>query len=282
MRAAHSIAAGLLAVALTHASGCAESHVTEDGGFVLVDGALVACSVDGLARCDAVCGGSDVCLESAEPHDFCIAGLCVTREFLPDNRRNSCGGDTYCFDGRVCLLPPERTGSLCIEEAVCDDARAAGLNLPCVWSDGSRRVSGAPDDVDECPPSPHRSTPFCGAPCADCPPFAPNLRPVDSNELQPVCVGRSDTREVGICGLRFVGNCQRGVQAGADICMYGGISVFDLMDTACTCVVFRGADTADGLSDFGWPSSEEGCRAYRSMYPEEIECVVDRDWHTLP
>ncbi len=42
------------------------------------------------------------------------------------------------------------------------------------------------------------------------------------------------------------------------------------------CVVFRGADTPDELADIGYPTSTEGCRAYRDRYPGQVDCVVDR------
>ena len=50
----------------------------------------------------------------------------------------------------------------------------------------------------------------------------------------------------------------------------------------CVCIVFRGQDTVDGLSDQGFVGTTDGCRAYRALYPADIECVGDRAWSTLP
>ncbi len=287
MRAAYPIArwaAFVLAFSSWLAvTGCPDSHVVVDGGFALVDGALVPCTIRGLPRCDEICGGETVCRASAQPNDGCVGGLCLPREPHTDGRNNVCGGFQYCFDGRVCDLGLfDGIAGACVDESLCDAAEAAGLRLPCVWSDGTPRVRGAPAEPATCPAAPHPETPFCGGPCGDCGPYSPNFRPVDSNLLHPACVGRSDTRGVGICGLNYVGNCLRGVNDGTDICVYGGISVPELRDTTCICVVFRGADTVDGLSDFGWATSTEGCRAYRDRYPDDVECVVDRAWNPLP
>ena len=74
--------------------------------------------------------------------------------------------------------------------------------------------------------------------------------------------------------------------AGEDVCgdaVRGLIQAYPEMgDMPCVCLVFRHAATADGLSDYGFPATERSCIAYRALYPEDFDCVVDRDWHTLP
>jgi hypothetical protein len=134
----------------------------------------------------------------------------------------------------------------------------------------------------------------------------------------PACVGRSDGRQFGICGPTDI--CGRGVRAGSDFCddvvetpecdahtleadceadtvnrcrwsapgaagvCLGAAQLYPEFGTmACVCVVFRNnAMATDGLSDYGFVSTTEGCRGYRALYPADIECVTDVAWHTLP
>lgn len=207
-------------------------------------------------------------------------------------------------------------------EAFCDEAAAEGYPIPCTWSDGTTRRTGAPTDATTCPPSAPAGTPFCGSPCAaGCQPYTapnPGMWPHEHTINSPVCVGRSDRRQFGICGPADI--CRRGVRAGSDFCdgvldtpeceahtvesdcdadmvnrchwsAPGGaglcISTMQLYPEfgtmACVCVVFRNnAMATDGLSDYGFVSTTGGCRAYRALYPDDIQCVTDAAWHTLP
>src|SRR6185369_17825105 len=130
--------------------------------------------------------------------------------------------DPVCPDSRVCIFDPapgpfSGAGS-CMPEAFCDEAAAEGYAVPCTWSDGTTRQTGAPSDATECPPSPPAGTPFCGSPClAGCQAYnAPNplMPPHQYTANAPVCLGRSDRRQFGICGP--ADRCRRGVRAGSD------------------------------------------------------------------
>lgn len=174
-------------------------------------------------------------------------------------------------------------------ESFCDRAAAEHYSVPCTWTDGTRRVVGAPTPVSECPAGMFAGTPLCGPPCIDrCPLYNAMFAVPDRHAQANVgaCIGRSDTRQFGICAPDQ--ECLRGRRDGVDACAdpespIGITQVYpEFAGTTCVCIVFRGAATADGLSDYGFVSTPEGCRGYRALYPDDVECVIDRDWHTLP
>ena len=48
-------------------------------------------------------------------------------------------------------------------------------------------------------------------------------------------------------------------------------------DQECLCIVQR---DAEGLRDWGWVTMADSCRAYRDMYPGDVECV-DADFRRV-
>lgn len=270
--------------------GCADSHLgAEDGAVDGVDTSVLdgdradaydRCTVAGRARCDLACGRDRFYCQRpiAEDDGYCISGVCLSYGEL-DSWSGCVDDELTCPDSRVCVSDPEWGGGICMPEGFCDQAAAEGYPLPCMWTDRTPRVTGAPRDVGACPAPVHPGTPFCGEPCGGCAPYPNTNRGRFSP--QPACIGRSDARQFGICGPAT--SCRRGMWAGDDVCgPPGDIGFPRIEETSCVCVVFASPDTTDGLSDFGFATSIEGCRAYRDMYPGAIQCVIDRDWHTLP
>jgi hypothetical protein len=100
------------------------------------------------------------------------------------------------------------------------------------------------------------------------------------------CLGRSDTRQFGVC-VPFTG-CTRGLHGPAEACTDpedpSNTHLYPEFGTSpCVCVVFHNNPAApDGLADHGAAMTDDACRAYRSMYPGAVDCVVDAAWHTLP
>lgn len=280
------------AVATAAMLGCSAAHEVNPQSDASTDAggdARDVCTFAGVPRCN-VCGHGNTC---PPVHNYCTYGLC-----LPDvsAEPNGCSvADPVCADSRVCIFDPAPgVGAglgACMPEAFCDEAAAEAYPLLCTWSDLTLRVAGAPHDTVVCPPPSFAGTPFCGSPCEPACAVFHDMAGV----VRPICIGRSDRRQLGICGPAPSGPspvgptpfCHRGRAAGDDVCgnsVPGGQTIVELEGTTCVCVVFQHAHTAaaDGLSDYGFATSIEGCRAYRALYPADIQCVIDRDWHTLP
>ncbi len=270
------------ALAAAAVSGCAAYHTPGDAGPDARDEAGLSCTIAGLRRCDLACGGDaghgSACLEAPRVLSRCLQGLCIptgaaTNEIYPCVPSLASIG--YCDDDEVCIADAEFGGGFCVEESVCDEATRVGFPLTCTWSDGTSRLH--PLTTSGCPAPARPSTPFCGTDCESCPTY--NAQPV----LRGVCVGRNDARPFGLCIPPDV--CARGTRGPEDVC-FGVNDVCQFRelraDTTCGCVVIRGGSAPDGLPDHGWPTSIEACRAYRDMYLDQVECIVDRDWHPAP
>ncbi len=270
------------ALAAAAVSGCAAYHTPVDAGPDARDEAGLSCVIAGMSRCDLACGGDaghgSACLEDPFVVSRCMQGLCIDtgrRDHVDNDCYAHVDGAGYCADDRVCVQDDVFGAGFCVAESVCDEAARVGFPLTCSWSDGTPRVH--PATSAECPRARHPGSPFCGPGCDRCPGYATRDPP-----LRGSCVGRSDTRPIGICIPPA--NCRRGEWGPDDVCFVAGsICLYpELCDAPCGCVVVRSSDGIDGLADYGWPASIEACRAYRDMYPDQVECVVDRDWHPAP
>lgn len=282
------VIAGILLLA-----ACAVQHTLPADAEPRRDSGLGdACTVAGFARCDGECGqDQDYCRRNVL-HHYCIGGLCLPLDAGECGYLGSTSYPFFCANDSTCVPDATWGAGACVPEGLCDAARAEGYELPCIWSDGTPRVTGAPVDVSTCPSAPYAGTPFCGSPCGDCPPFTETAR---GGRAFSVCVGRSDLRGLGICAVSYAGGspepasqCVRGVWGPSDVCTdppdspFGPQTVPELEDTTCVCVVFRSPDHPDGLGDDGFVTSIEGCRGYRERYPGVVECVSDREWNVIP
>ena len=241
------------------------------------------CAVAGIRRCDPAC--PYVCGSDPSRVERCISGFCMGDDASHADE-TVCGSQGECEDARsVCVYDPS-WGGYCQPTAFCDSAVREGYPLECIWSGGSPDqrtpyVTGAPTDQTDCPAGAGTSQPFCGEPCVDlCPRYASeNSVALDRG----VCVGRSDGRQFGLCVP--AAECARWLAAGPEICspnLATGQRMYPELGADCVCLVWRHAATADGLTDVGLISGRAACAAYRTLYPDDIECVVDKAWNTLP
>lgn len=279
-RSAHALTA-VAALTGIGVAGCAADHSPGDAGPDARDEAGLSCVIAGMSRCDLACGGDaghgSACREDPSVSSRCLQGLCLPTGEHGLDIGCAVGPTTpvYCDDDGVCVNDAEFGGGFCVDESVCDEAARVGFPLTCTWSDGTSRLH--PTTTSGCPAPAHPSTPFCGTDCDACPTY--NAQPV----LRGVCVGRNDARPLGVCIPPD--GCDRGTRGPEDVC-FGVNDVCQFRelraDTTCGCVVIRGGSAPDGLPDHGWPTSIEACRAYRDMYLDQVECIVDRDWHPAP
>lgn len=280
----------LIAIAALAVAGCAAAHQTDPDAATQGDGARDdardPCTVAGLPRCDSACGRDQMYCADLRTPSYCVGGVCLPRRVIvPDVEEDGCGSDAVCPGSNICVLD---SLGLCMPESFCDEAAAEGYPVPCTWSDGTRRVSGSPRDATSCPLGGPLGPQLCGPPCADlCPLFAPHYMFPELHVYAQVglCWGRSDSRQFGIC-VPLAG-CVRGmrdaVDATDDPMIEGTQQVYPELGTGTpVCIVFRNGTASDGLNDDGYATSEEACRSYRALYPDDVECVIDRDWHTLP
>lgn len=165
-----------------------------------------------------------------------------------------------------------------MREEYCDEVADHLDGVTCVWSDRSVRMTGAPP-VEECPPTDPRAR-FCGGPCGDCPWPDPFPQPFYPPDYAVACIGRSDTRGLGVCAANsnricapdwppnFV--CQNGVFGDPSLGAYGG--------EPCACVVT--ADPSGTFPAWGWATLAESCLQYQALYPDQVRCYGD-DWEPL-
>jgi hypothetical protein len=294
MRVRHlHVALGLLA------SGCYLFHGTpeEDGGRV------DAGRVDAGSRADAgscpTLGGYRRCGEACPvecPRDegqFCHEWTGVCREFPPNAIEEPRGHDgcslgmdgdvvgdvphaRYCWSGGICAIravtldDPSYLNGLCLGEAYCREVPFTELGNRCVYSDGTPYVDGPPE-VESCPPATDERTPFCGGPCGACPYWDPG--PFYNAEWKVSCVGISEARGLGVCTMSPYA-CRPG----------GGLAVACENPTLhwsapCACLLLRQPDGS--FNDWGFTTFESSCRAYRDLYPGEVECMEPAEWAPL-
>ncbi len=256
-----------------------------------VDAAIDAydpCSVAGYQVCNA-CGRDSQWCQTATPRGHCIDGLCLP---VGLDGSTTCGPPDYsCPDERLCMygvwIPPLQHAGLCEPQSLCDELAAAAHPMHCIWDDGTERTTGAPTTGASCPSPVAPGTPFCGSPCGGCAELTSTQvhNPmIHGDENFPVCIGRSDARQFGICGVDLP--CQRGTYGPDDVCVQHVFTeqfpYYPELGLDCSCVVFTDPSTADGLSDYGFPTRADACLAYRAMYPGQVECIADRAWSRVP
>lgn len=268
----HSIALMIVGASLA-LPGCYETQeLHHDGGLRFPDGALIGsdCLVGGHPRCD--------CVSRCPDGTLCRFGVCLSEVDITeagDYRQLDCatrvigtelplrGPAGYgCYNGEACFTDGRGTEyeGVCVEGAVCDDARAAGLDAVCRWTDGTDREVGPPAS-DTCPLSPRGDLPFCGGACGACPIYPASSHP----SRGPACIGVSDARAHGLCAVYQL-LCDQ-THPVSDLCT--PLGMFDEPQT-CACLMFRSADGE--LSPLGWAVPEASCRAYRGLYSGEVEC----------
>ena len=253
-----------------------------------VDAAMDAndpCSVAGYQMCNA-CGRDHAYCQEITPRAYCVDEVCIPRTDGCSDSDYSCPDDRVCVHGIWIPRSPPIYGGQCVSESFCDQLEAAGHPMHCIWGDGTDRVTGAPADISSCPAPVASTTPFCGLPCGACASFTNTRTHEGAVDLwnDPACVGRSDTRQFGVCAVDAP--CRRGELGADDICVWtfggGRFPYYPELGLDCACVVFHDETTPDSLSDYGYATRADACDAYRDMYPGEVDCVTDRAWDRLP
>lgn len=248
------------------AAGCYDSSML--GRDVGTPDAGPCAPVAGYTLCTPECGGLAAC---PRPGHDCTGVICVPYftecEAWSAPARHESGG--FCTTGDTACVQDPRFGrgvGNCVPEAACD--RLSSIGLSCYWSDLSE-WDGSPPPVSTCP-TPDGSSPLCGGACGDC--------PVGDAPIGLVhCMARNGERDVGICtGLG--GTCSAtepgALRSPPDVYVDAG---WGLQDTVC--LVYREPDGS--LEETGYPAPDSGCRAYRALFPEEVECL-DETWTSIP
>ncbi|UJR83714.1 hypothetical protein [Sandaracinus amylolyticus] len=281
----------LTLVSLAVLVGCAISH----RGGELDDGGGSASSCDRIAGY-RVCP-YDVCPDPCLDEGQCILslGVCVPPSVPPGDPRigSSCHlnsredpRDTemnwFCLSGDYCAVDreggdPRSLSGPCVSAEMCDVADEDGLDARCMYSDRTPFVNGPPS-VDECPPPPDPEGTFCGGPCEPCPwvsgiPFLPG-NPTSYGAPRVSCVGVSETRGLGICAFDRFGECTEGDTLTARLCL-------EQLGRPCACMRLL-TDVTPDVPIVRFVTFADSCRAYRAMFPEDVECMDPMTWEPLP
>lgn len=245
------------------------------------DGPADCSEVGGFRRCDEACPGLcpdrircpeilPICMAQTvsapdEGCDYVVAdpatGFPVGDAYLP-----AVDCDTHAFPcAQMGSYPaPSSTHGMCVPLAVCLDERPVGFpEFHCTWSDKTL-VTGPPPPA-ACPPDAHPMAPFCGGACerTDC-------------SYNHACTGISNTRGFGVCvetallitGFESFRSLRR---ENLDSCR---------SQNGAPCAYFVPVPQPSELP-FGWLVVADACRAYRAIYPANVECR-DVDWNLLP
>lgn len=284
--------AGVLAALL--ASSCYSSHHLErdaaaprgDGPAAPPYDAAACPPIGGYQRCGEGCGDAwcnrgvlycdrDLTICGPGGGDVRTFDECVMSPLIP----SSFSAARYCWSGLVCagLRSDLEDGDLrwegtCVEPSFCDEVDAHLDGIVCLWSDLSERRVGAPEER-VCPPADPRD-PFCGGPCADCPWPERGLPPVFRDDYRVSCVGLSDRRGVGICGVNTAAPCMDGRSANAACANEyadGAASLFDR--EPCACLVLEDPNAPGTFHPWGWATLADSCRRYRERYPAQVRCL---------
>jgi hypothetical protein len=236
--------------------------------------AIAECgTIDGFVRCDEC--GQEACPQWTLCRDH--LGVCVGRRGRE--------GDSCSFtllpglEGRIgyparpepCAVRASRDGSpeepfsgIAMPTSYCIEARDVP-DLPpqkCVYPDGTEVVTGPPDEP--CP-GPEGSMLVCGGSCGEI------LCPLNNR-----CVGFSDTRAFGLCGLPV--RCSESTaQELIAFCESFQVSWYP---GDCACMLAEPQPVLPGEERTGFVVPADACQRYRSFYPEQVECR-DEAWNYL-
>lgn len=227
-------------------------------------------------RCDAVC---PVPCTAVDGPCYDHIGVCRLRESVGRADRCVFGPSVgaFTFSGNPCAAW-EGDGSeddafegVGMPVEFCLEARDAGLPpFECVYSDGTRVVSGPPSGA--CPSSSDPRSPFCGGPCGS----GEVLCPDDRSGGPGACVGVSDIRGHGVCAGDIVVASPR-VDASSrstflEWCAgrVGGECVYLILRPQAFPVDY----------EIGYPVLRDACTRYHALFPDSTACV-DADWNEV-
>ena len=94
---------------------------------------------------------------------------------------------------------------------------------------------------------------------------------IPSVYFEVACVGRSETRGLGICALDTNGSCGPGRPALMDECELR-------YDAPCLCLVHF--DEKGEPYPNGFVTIASSCLAYKTMYPGSVACM-DGEWNDV-
>ena len=220
-------------------------------------------TVDRPATCNDRCGPGLTCLEPF--------GMCVDPDRRTELVQLGCRGVAtaryFCTDPRLVCVAIEDGwghGGGCFDPSYCEPmrTRAEIVGIECYYSDGTVVHDPPPDE--ECPPGPDPHFPFCGASCAGC--------DVSTDQVvsQPSCMGINAVRGIGLCTLNQ--ECQASP-------FYFDPELIGYGEQPVTCLVFRHPQTGF-FDDTGSLTGESACRAYRDLYPDDVDCR-NSDWESI-
>ncbi|MEQ9073687.1 MAG: hypothetical protein RLP09_07490 [Sandaracinaceae bacterium] len=272
---------GLAALAIVLIGGCAAAHDRDEAGAGAPDASAVEPDADaagacpglaGYETCRELCGGRRRCPGERGlcSHDLlvCLPADLPACTFLGEER-----ADEYCANGEMCVVERWLVGrergwfGRCAGERYCRESGAFGIDVACVYSDGSEMAEGPPDE-GACPSA--GGAELCGGSCGGCPMRA---RPETwLSDWRLSCLGVSEERGFGVCTFGGSSPCSRDGTSYATWC--------DRMEgQPCACVV--------PLDDEGVPEAEgrvglaESCLTYRARYPDAVECFHPTEWTRL-
>ena len=256
-----------------------DGNIARDGSVVGdADASGWECSrIAGFRRCGEACptectASDGRCLDSL--------GVCRPRPFPSDddgcNLRPELG--YYPFTGRPCAIYGG-TGSsgdplrgVGMPPEFCLEAPGAGLDVRCIWSDGTPVLSAPPPGT--CPPSDPRN-PFCGGSCGEDP-----VCPIGGAGDPGSCVGVSAHRPHGVCVYRGV-FCSNDPERDP---LFGTARLLEACSAElgddCACLVLR-PQVFPVDYEVGFPMLRSSCTAYRELFPGGTSCV-GADWSELP
>ena len=248
--------------------------VGDSGRPTAMDDAGGECDTLGGFR---VCGPESGCSRDCPLETECREGLRVCRPAMRDSdgRGDACefeldtvGLTSIGWTGNPCaVLGSAQDGTdenpysgVGMPPSYCTAAIDAGLDVRCVYSDGTIYRNGPP--ATSCPVPFASGVAFCGGACAgaECP------RTWDRGQHAHSCVGLSDDRGYGVCAFGRH-RCDPGnVSSQLDECegWYG---------RPCSCLV----PLPSPVDNLGFPVLQETCQRYVEDYPEHVRCM-DRSW----
>ncbi|UJR83575.1 Hypothetical protein I5071_56430 [Sandaracinus amylolyticus] len=263
-------------------SGCYLSSTRDreggvDGGLRDAQAEAGSCEViAGYRTCDPLCD------ERCPRPSGCHAWLPVCVESSGDEvlGDNACalgeGRTKYCRHG-FCAPRPGREpygAASCISEELCHALSTPGSPL-CVYSDMTPLIDGPPD-IDACPGPPGGGPGgFCGGPCGECPPpFRASEWPESAFNG---CTGQSESRPIGVCTTGInTSDCSREDGVIDRECRIPGTPWPE--SAVCGCMFFR---VEGEEQEVGWRVFEDSCRAYRDLFPGQVECYRTDIWEPL-